>query len=230
MTSAVVMQPYFAPYAGYFRLFELADFFVVLDTAQFPRRGWVHRNRFRDREGRLRWMTLPLERCPRETSIADLRFAGDAIARIRDQARRFPALAPVAAGRADLGGVRVETGGWVSDYAVRVLERCCATLGINAEVLRASEMENGRRSSGEGRILEILGEIGADVYYNPPGGRELYSVERFASRGIELRFLPDYEGDFASILERLATEDPRQIRTEILANLPRAAAFPMEGP
>jgi hypothetical protein len=39
------MQPYFVPYAGYFRLFAASDLFVIYDCVQFPRRGWVHRNR-----------------------------------------------------------------------------------------------------------------------------------------------------------------------------------------
>ena len=39
------MQPYFVPYAGYFRLFAASDLFVIYDCVQFPRRGWVHRNK-----------------------------------------------------------------------------------------------------------------------------------------------------------------------------------------
>jgi hypothetical protein len=39
MTTVAVMQPYFMPYAGYFRLFAAADVFVLFDCVQFPRRG-----------------------------------------------------------------------------------------------------------------------------------------------------------------------------------------------
>jgi hypothetical protein len=46
MATVAVMQPYFMPYAGYFRLFCAADVFVMFDCVQFRRRGWVHRNRF----------------------------------------------------------------------------------------------------------------------------------------------------------------------------------------
>ena len=38
-----VMQPYFFPYLGYFRLFSQADEFVIYDCVQMPRRGRVHR-------------------------------------------------------------------------------------------------------------------------------------------------------------------------------------------
>ena len=57
-----VMQPYFFPYAGYFRLFAASDLFVIYDCVQFPRRGWVHRNLLPDASGSERWLTLPLEK------------------------------------------------------------------------------------------------------------------------------------------------------------------------
>ena len=61
MTTVAIMQPYFYPYAGYFRLFARADLFVVYDCVQFPRRGWVHRNRLTGADGQLQWLTLLLQ-------------------------------------------------------------------------------------------------------------------------------------------------------------------------
>jgi hypothetical protein len=49
MTTVAVMQPYFLPYPGYFRLFAAADQVALFDCVQFPRRGWVHRSRRRCR-------------------------------------------------------------------------------------------------------------------------------------------------------------------------------------
>jgi hypothetical protein len=40
-----MMQPYFFPYLGYFSLVEHVDVFVLFDTAQFIRHGWVDPNR-----------------------------------------------------------------------------------------------------------------------------------------------------------------------------------------
>lgn len=73
MTIAV-MQPYWAPYAGYFRLFVAADLFVVFDCVQFPRRGWVHR--YKDEKGD--WVTLPLQKAPRNTRICDMKMRSGA--------------------------------------------------------------------------------------------------------------------------------------------------------
>jgi hypothetical protein len=69
-----IMQPYFAPFGGYFRLLSETDLFVCFDDVQFPRRGRVHRNTLLDRNGAPQWLTLPLEHAAFEAKISDLRF------------------------------------------------------------------------------------------------------------------------------------------------------------
>jgi WbqC-like protein family len=64
--TVAIMQPYFLPYAGYSRLFAATDLFVVYDCVQFPRRGWVHRNRLVNTAGAERSSlpgTLPVLAC-----------------------------------------------------------------------------------------------------------------------------------------------------------------------
>ncbi len=39
-----IMQPYFLPYLGYFQLISAVDRFVVYDTIQFTKKGWINRN------------------------------------------------------------------------------------------------------------------------------------------------------------------------------------------
>ncbi len=63
--TIAVMQPYFFPYAGYFRLMSASDVFVVFDDVQFPRRGRVHRCEMAPG----RWLTLPLAPMPLDTLI-----------------------------------------------------------------------------------------------------------------------------------------------------------------
>src|SRR5215212_9434208 len=73
--TVAIMQPYFVPYAGYFRLFAASDLFVIYDCVQFPRRGWVHRNLLVDASGEARWLTLPIEKAAQNVLIRDLSFA-----------------------------------------------------------------------------------------------------------------------------------------------------------
>ena len=40
-----IMQPYFLPYIGYFSIIKHTDEFILFDSVQFIRHGWIERNR-----------------------------------------------------------------------------------------------------------------------------------------------------------------------------------------
>jgi hypothetical protein len=216
--TIAVMQPYFIPYAGYFRLFAASDLFVVYDCVQFPRRGWVHRNRLPDRTGTLRWLTLPLERAPRETLIRDLRFAPDAKGLLAQRLRRFDLATARPEAHALIAAVeRID--GTPLEYIVQTLRAAIECLDLRRDVVYSSSLGVPASLRGQDRILEIVRRVGAKRYINAPGGRELYDSAAFARAGIELQFLREFEGSTTSILSRLASED----RDEIVAEIRRSA-------
>jgi hypothetical protein len=209
MTAIAVMQPYFFPYAGYFRLFAAADIFVAYDCVQFPRRGWVHRNRLPDAAGRPAWLTLPLEKAPREAKIRDLRFAADAPDRLIAQLRRFPAL------DGDQPALTALRGLAPVDYLLRGLGEVCAALGIARTVVRSSSLVIPAELRGEARILAICEALGATRYINAPGGAALYDERAFARRGIALDILAPHRGPSWSMLHRLQSESAGDLKREI---------------
>lgn len=214
--TVAIMQPYFVPYAGYFRLLAAADLFVIYDCVQFPRRGWVHRNRLPDATGELQWLTLPLAKAPRDAAIRDLAFRPDAPEAMAAEMRRFPLLA----GEDPHGLVEAvrDVRGAPLDYIERLLALAAGALGLPWRVLRSSSLEIPPDVRGQDRILAIARAMGAKRYVNPPGGRELYRHEAFAEAGVELRFLSDYEGGYASILARLLQEPAPAVADEVRAN------------
>lgn len=217
--TVAIMQPYFLPYAGYFRLFAAADLFVVYDCVQFPRRGWVHRNRLPDAHGRLAWLTLPLAKAPREARIADMRLAPDASTRLDEQLPRFPSLRSPGtqpAARALIQALAPRESA-LCDYLERVLRACCDALGLPFRVLRSSSLGIDPALRGADRIVAIARALGARRYVNAPGGRALYDAGHFAANGLELRFLTDYPGAPTSILQRLAAEPAEAVAAEIRA-------------
>ncbi len=216
--SVAIMQPYFVPYAGYFRLLLAADLFVLYDCVQFPRRGWVHRNRLPDRQGELRWLTLPLVKAPQTAAIQNLAFRPDAPAALAADMSRFPLLTrPSAALAGLLEAVRCLDDAPV-DYIEGLLRRSAHLLGLPWRVIRSSTLAIPAHITGQERILAIAAAVGARRYVNPPGGRALYDPARFAAAGVELRFLPEHQGNPASILARLLQEAPDAVAAEIHAN------------
>lgn len=201
------MQPYAYPYEGYFRLLSDVDLFVCYDDVQFPRRGYVHRNRLPDRTGALQWLTLPLEHAPYDAKIQDLRFARDSSVRMAEEMRRFPAF--------DRGRLPLEVFASVINvhhrfvpYAVNLLFACCYYLGIRRPpIVYSSELRIPEAVRGQDRILEICRSLKATHYLNSPGGVGLYDPEAFAEAGVELEFLPEWTGPMESVLHKLSTRE-----------------------
>ena len=214
--TVAIMQPYFLPYAGYFRLFASSDLFVIYDCVQFPRRGWVHRNRLPDALGREVWLTLRLKKAPADVLIRNLQFSPDAAQSMAEQLRRFPAFAGLSPEAASIKEALLEVRGTPVDYIERLLHRVSAYLGLPWNVVRSSSLDIPPTLRGEARILELVRRTGGGEYVNAPGGRELYSEDAFRQAGVALRFLPSYPGSKLSILARIAMESQEDLRRDII--------------
>ena len=202
------MQPYFAPYLGYFRLLDAADVFVLYDCVQFPRRGWVHRNRLPDRLGRPQWMTLPLVKAPRQVRIRDLEIDEHRFTDFLWSWRRFPAFDH---GHPVLGAF-MQSSRWAVDYLETTLAETARSLGVSRPTVRSSTLSIASELRGQDRIIEIARAVGATAYVNAPGGRQLYDAATFRHHGISLEFLPEYDGARWSVLHSILT-DPRATST-----------------
>ncbi len=214
MTTVAVMQPYFLPYTGYFRLFAAADHVALFDCVQFPRRGWVHRNRFPNAAGDPDWLTLPLQRAPIDALIQDLRFADDAANRLRAARQRFPIL------RDDchpLVDAMQRLDGTVCDYIERLLRLCCDALSLPFRATRTSSLGLDPSLRGQERVMAAARALGATRYINLEGGRSLYDADGFGHHGMTLAFLPEWHGARWSILYRLLTEPAKRVAEEIRA-------------
>lgn len=213
MTTIAIMQPYFIPYAGYFRLIARTDLFVAFDCVQFPRRGWVHRNKPELLAGGTDWLTLPLAKARREARINELAFAMGAKESLREEARRFKAFSGAAPGPLTRKALSPEGG--VADFLVETLKLACDMMRISHRIMFSSELAVPKELKGQERIIEICRKLGAKKYLNAPGGRELYDASVFTANDLELEFLEPYGGSFASILDRLQWESPEEVGREV---------------
>lgn len=213
--TVAIMQPYFLPYAGYFRLLAHSDLFVIYDCVQFPRRGWLHRNQLHDRTGALRWLTLPLAPAPQSVLIRDLAFPDGGSAEMAERLRPFDLDAPKADDVAALLDQVRRLEGRPVDYITDLLRAAAGALDLPWRTLRSSSLDIPDTFRGQDRIIEIARRLGADRYLNAPGGRDLYDADAFAAANIELAFLAPYAGTGGSILERLLHDERAALRANI---------------
>jgi hypothetical protein len=209
------MQPYFFPYAGYFRLFAASDVFVIYDCVQFPRRGWVHRNKLLAKNDTLQWLTLPLQHAAMNTRIADMVFRTQARHELDQQLPRFSVFESKTDVAKKWCNTLFDLTGTPVDYLEKTLRYTCKQLGFSVNVLRSSQLSLPDDLHGEQRILAIARELSADVYVNSPGGRDLYAPKSFEKENIELRFLKPWSGSHASIFQRVIDDSPLSIACDI---------------
>jgi hypothetical protein len=214
-----VMQPYFYPYAGYFRLFAAVDEFVVFDCVQFPRRGRVHRCQVPAPGGGEEWLTLPLQPAPREVLIRDLRFAADARAEFDRRLARHAWLGAARGATAERVRAHLHAPlDDVVDYLEAGLRLVGDVLGFAPRMRRSSSLAIDPSLHAQDRIIAIAKACGATDYVNPPAGRALYAPEAFVAADLRLHFLPDYDGPHAHLLPALLTHAPEALRADVLAS------------
>lgn len=215
--TVAVMQPYFFPYAGYFRLFAVSDVFVIFDCVQFPRRGRVHRTHIGGTFEEPIWLTLPIARQARDILIRDVALAPGAEAEFRRRLERFRWITEA---RGPCAGTIREflenPFSPVIDYLERGLRMVADLLDFNVELVRSSTFAFEAALRSQDRVIAVAAAAGARRYVNPPGGRMLYDSARFTKADIELCFLSPYTGRFGNMLHALLTETPEVIRRDIV--------------
>jgi hypothetical protein len=214
-----VMQPYFFPYAGYFRLLHAVDDFVIFDCVQFPRRGRVHRTQVPGPTGQVEWLTLPLARHSRDTLIRDLAFAPDARASFDKRLGRYSWLAGAREPRAErLQAYLHGPLDSVTEYLEGGLKLIAELLGLTPTFSRSSVLGLDPTLKAQERVIAVVKAVGGTHYVNPPGGRRFYDADAFAKAGLRLSFLVDYCGPYTHLLPALVWQPVAAIVADIRAS------------
>jgi hypothetical protein len=212
----VVTQPYWFPYAGYFRLLAEADLFVLFDCVQFPGRNRVHRCEVPGPSGTTEWLTLPLAKQPRDVRICELEFASSAREEMDRRLARhswiYSAKGPAADAIREHLHAPLER---PIDYIEQSLKLVTSLLGLKCAFARSSSLELDPALRRGHRVRAAAIAFGGEDYINAPSGRSLYSAEDFACDGLELWFLRPYEGAFFQLLPALLHEDPHVVREDV---------------
>jgi hypothetical protein len=166
--------------------------------------------------GQRDWLTLPVSHSSRdETKICDVKFATNF--EWESEVKKFEIYNHVSK-ILEVFPYFLDVRGNLFEYLKKNLLDTCKNLDINTRLINASEILEKGDLKGESYIIELCKILNAKEYINLAGGRALYSVENFAKNGIKLKIFNEYQGSTVNILERLLTEEPQSIRSEILLN------------
>lgn len=191
-----IMQPYFFPYLGYFSLIKHTDRFILLDTVQFIRHGWIERNRILKQNDGWIYIKVPIIREQgHDTLIKDIRIDNTQNwkQKILAQLQPYKKFAPYYRRVNNLLNEIVnEEYDKITYLNKACLEKVCASLGIENKISVFSDLDLNiiDPMAPDEWALNICKAIGnVDEYWNPQGGIDLFDHKKYKDSGINLRFV-----------------------------------------
>lgn len=212
MKAAVIHQPDFLPYIGFFHRLLHADLFILLDHVQFvhSNRSWTHRDKIKTPDGE-RWLTISVVKAPRDTPInqielADTDWREQNLNLLRENYRHAPYFAelfPKVQALYDLPCKRL------AEFNVASIKMLMEWFGIDIPMIYSSDMQpNGKKNE---LLVDLLKKAGADRYLSGVGARDYYEPAPFQAAGIEVLWQdfkhPHYPQQFGEFIPYLSSID-----------------------
>lgn len=223
------MQPYLFPYLGYFQLAAAVDEFWLLDTVGFIREGWMNRNKLLV-NGREYLFTIPVKNKSYKTPISEYEFSAKSVYYLKKLSKTIYQ----SYSRANykhlaydiiletLDYIKVQNGDFdftkVTEYTLNSIFK---TIHLDTPIKKISQLNLSANLTGQARIITACKAIGASVYVNMIGGKELYDSADFLREDISLYYLqavlPNYPQSVEefvpglSILDVIANVSPNEV-------------------
>ncbi|MBI3083963.1 MAG: WbqC family protein [Candidatus Omnitrophica bacterium] len=185
-----IHQPAYLPWLGYFHKILQADLFVLLDTVQMEKNGFVNRNRVWTPQG-VQWLTVPvLMKGHTHSSLQEMRI--NPAASWKSKHLRTLALSyvkrphyPRYAG--DIERLLVASGEDLTPFLARMLAYFLEALGLKEKrvVLASTLAPEGKATT---LLLDICKKAGATSYLSGVAGRDYLERKPFEEAGIEVVF------------------------------------------
>ena len=188
------MQPYFIPYIGYFSMIKHSDLFIAFDLAQYKRRGWIHRNRILNVDGKPMYIIVPTKRAALETKIKDIFIDHDEdwkqkiLAQLQFYKKKAPYYKETIDFLSDSFSYQTER---LSDWNVYLLKRICNYLRIEHNIKPLSELSlifDEVRAPDEWGLY-VTKQLGGHTYVNLPSGKAFYNRDKYENHQIHIQFI-----------------------------------------
>ena len=188
-----IMQPYFFPYLGYFSLIKSTDKFILFDTAQFIRHGWIERNRILKQDTSWQYISVPLKKHHQETAIKDIEINNDEkwkekiIAQLTHYKKKSPFYKQTI--EVIQSGLSEKTDS-ITKLNYNTLKATCEYLNIpfNCSIFSERNLVIDPVNAPDEWALNICKALHYDEYINPPGGQEFFDASKYQNAGIKLIF------------------------------------------
>jgi len=181
-------QPYLFPYIGYWQLMNLADTFVISDSMQYIKKGYINRNYILLNGERHRF-TMEVMGVHGTSLINEVSVGNNTrkiISTIKHAYKNAPFFNEVFPLIDDLLHNKEKN---LARYLGNSMQAIAQYVGMNTDFIYLSELQGETDLKAQDRTIDICKRVNAEKYVNAIGGQSLYDKESFKNEGMELSFL-----------------------------------------
>ncbi len=187
MKIAVIHQPQYLPYLGFFHKLQQGDIFVVMDSVQFQRRGVQHRNKIKTSQG-AQWLTVPVvhrsrdeERINEMVINSELPWSHKHWYTLVANYSRTPYFDKYGS---QLEQILCKNWSNLCELNMTLIAWVMDILGIKKPVVYMSALPvTGKKSE---LLIDICKAVGADTYLSGAGGKRYMDLTAFEAANINV--------------------------------------------
>ncbi len=185
-----IHQPNFLPWLGYFYKLAKSDVFVLLDNVQYTKNSFVNRNKIKTSQGAI-WLTVPVKikgrfgQLVKEVEINNtVKWQKKHLKTLEMNYKKAKFFEQIFSG--------LEAVYYANDWSnlcelnLRLFKWVLSILKLEKRLVRASELNVEGESTQ--LLINVVKEIGGDIYLSGFGGAKYQDDESFKEAGITLAY------------------------------------------
>ena len=226
MKRAVILQPSYLPWLGYFDQMQKSDVFIFYDDVLYTKNDWRNRNKIKGPAG-TQWLTVPVEIKNRTSQnlliknalIKDQTFVEKHLSQIIHNYKKASFFQEVFE---LVNKFYVTKNEYISMLDINTTLQIAKYLGINHVTFKKSSELNIYSDNPSQRLVDICKSVGATHYLTGGKAKEYLEESRFHESGIVLEYQnyhhPNYHqlwGEFVpylSVIDLLFNEGNRSLK------------------
>lgn len=198
--NAVILQPSYIPWRGYFDQIRKADLFIFYNDVQYDKHGWRNRNQIKTSQGK-QWITIPVHSkgVTAGVPICDVKIDWSkpwnqnhlkALTFAYKKAPHFEACSDW------LNSVFERHDEFLADFTIWLTIDIARRMGISqTRFMNSSDIPNitGQKTD---RLIQILQHVGATHYISGASAKDYMEPTKFQEAGITFEYMqynyPEY--------------------------------------
>lgn len=200
---ACAHQPDFLPHLAFFYKVVMSDIFIILDDVQFPRRGFVHRDKILNQLGDPEWLTIGIVKPAFDALINSVVLAEinewriKNLSQIKNAYFRHPYFDQI---YPFLENIYLKNINSLLEFNMTFLNTIFGVVAIKPKVVYSSNLRVTSTSST--RLAEISHRVGATTYLSGVGAKNYLDEKAFVNNSVEVSWVDFHHPAYPQLFDK----------------------------